>query len=112
MANHSLQRNTTSSLPLFSASECIPILIAFGMESVAIGTLNALTIIVYLKEYSLRERSMYLVINLAFVDMLVAGCTITECWFVRRFHLDVSATVGSVCEFSWYYYISFDILNF
>ena len=24
----------------------------------------------------------------------------------------VSATVGSVCEFSWYYYISFDILNF
>ncbi|XP_067030020.1 blue-sensitive opsin-like [Acropora muricata] len=85
MANHSLQRNTTSSLPLFSASECIPILIAFGMESVAIGTLNALTIIVYLKEYGLRKRSMYLVINLAFVDMLVAGCAITECWLVGRY---------------------------
>ncbi|XP_067029964.1 trace amine-associated receptor 8b-like [Acropora muricata] len=82
MANHSLQRNTTSSLPLFSASECIPMVIVFGMESVAIVTLNALTIIVYLKEYGLRKRSMYLVINLAFVDMLVAGCAITECWFV------------------------------
>ena len=53
--------------------------IAFGMESVAIVTLNALTIIVYLKEYGLRKRSMYLVINLAFVDMFVAGCAITEC---------------------------------
>ena len=82
MANHSLQRNTTSSLPSFSASECIPMVIAFGMESVAIVTLNALTIIVYLKEYGLRKRSMYLVINLAFVDMLVAGCAITECWFM------------------------------
>ena len=55
------------------------------MESVAIGTLNALTIIVYLKEYGLRKRGMYLVINLAFVDMLVAGCAITECWFVGRY---------------------------
>ena len=88
MANHSLQRNTTSSLPLFAASECIPMVIAFGMESVAIVTLNALTIIVYLKEYGLRKRSMYLVINLAFVDMFVAGCAITECWFM-----------GSNCEF-------------
>ena len=56
--------------------------VAFGMESVVIVTLNALTIIVYLKEYGLRKHSMYLVINLAFVDMLVAGCAITECWFM------------------------------
>ena len=85
MANHSLQRNTTSSLPLFSAYECIPMLIAFGMEAVAIVTLNALTIIVYLKEYGLRKRSMYLVVNLAFVDMLVPGCAITDCWFLGSF---------------------------
>ena len=45
-------------------------------------TLNALTIIVYLKEYGLRKRSMYLVINLAFVDMLLAGCAITESWLM------------------------------
>ena len=85
MAKHSLQPNTTLSLPLFSASECIPMVIAFGMESVAIVTLNALTIIVYLKEYGLRKRSMYLVINLAFVDMFVAGCAIIECWLMGSF---------------------------
>ena len=62
--------------------------IAFGIESVAIVTLNALTIIVYLKEYGLRKRRMYLVINLAFVDMFVAGCAIIECW-----------RMGSNCEF-------------
>ncbi|XP_029209272.2 opsin-VA-like [Acropora millepora] len=84
MVNHSLQQNTTSSSPLFSASECIAMVIVSGMVSVAIVTLNALTIIVYLKEYGFRKRSMYLVINLAFVDMLVAGCTITECWFIGR----------------------------
>ena len=50
--------------------------IAFGMEFVAIVTLNALTIIVYLKEYGRRKRSMYLVINLAFVDMLVSYSSI------------------------------------
>ncbi|XP_044169773.1 trace amine-associated receptor 8b-like [Acropora millepora] len=88
MANHSLQGITTSSLPFFSASECIPMLMAFGMEAVAIVTLNALTIIVYLKEYGLRKRGMYLVINLAFVDMLVPGCAIIECWFF-----------GSYCKF-------------
>ena len=42
-------------------------------------TLNALTIIVYLKERSLRKRSMYLVINQAFADMLVVGCVIIGC---------------------------------
>ena len=41
----------------------------FGIEAVAIVTLNALTIIVYLKERSLFKRSMYLVINQAFADM-------------------------------------------
>ena len=52
------------------------------MEAVAIVTLNALTIIVYLKECSLRKPSMYLVINLAFADMFVAGCVISGSWFV------------------------------
>ena len=40
-------------------------------ESVAIVTLNILTIIIF----SLRKRSMYLVINLAVADMLVGGFT-------------------------------------
>ena len=50
--------------------------------------LNALAIIVYLKERSLRKRSMYLVINQAIADMLVAGCVIIECLLL-----------GSKCKF-------------
>ena len=88
MANHSQQQNTTSFFPLFSASECTAWLTVFGMEAVAIVTLNALTIIVYMKGCSLRRGSMYLVINQAVADMLVAGCVIIEC-----------SGLGSHCKF-------------
>ncbi|XP_044179971.1 opsin-VA-like [Acropora millepora] len=80
MANHSQQEYTPSSFPLFSASECTAWLTVFGMEAVAMVTLNALTIIVYLKERGLRKGSMYLVINQAVADMLVAGCVIIGCY--------------------------------
>ena len=70
MANHSQQQiETSSNSTRTCSSECIALLTVFGIEAVAIVTLNALTIIVYLKERSLRKRSMYLVINLAFADM-------------------------------------------
>ena len=74
MANHSQQHDTT--FDLFSTSECIVWLTLFGMETLAIVTLNALTSIVYLKERSLRKSSMYLVINLAVADMLVGASVI------------------------------------
>ena len=51
-------------------------------------TLNALEIIIYLKERSLRKRSMYLVINQAVADMFVCGNVIFEGWFL-----------GSNCDF-------------
>ena len=76
MANHSQQQNETFYYSLFAASECIAFLTVFGMEAVAIVTLNAITIIVYLKERSLRKRSMYLVINQAVADMFVGVCLI------------------------------------
>ena len=70
MANHSQQQIETSSNSTSTcSSECIAWLTAFGIEAAAIVMLNALTIIVYLKERSLRKRSMYLVINQAFADM-------------------------------------------
>jgi len=59
--------------PELSLSGCIGWLALFGTESVAIVTMNAFTIIVYLKEPRLRKRSMYLVINLAVADMFVGG---------------------------------------
>ena len=88
MGNHSQQQNTTSPLQLISSSECIAWLTVYGIEAVAIVTLNALTAIVYLKERSLRKRSMYLVINLAIADIFIGGLLILHDWFL-----------GSYCNF-------------
>ena len=79
MANNFQRKIITSSSVLFSPPECIAWLTLFGIEAVAIVALNALTIIAYLKERSLRKRSMYLVINQAVADVFVAGCAISEC---------------------------------
>ena len=51
-------------------------------------TLNALGIIIYLRESSLRKRSMYLVINQAVVDMFVSGLVINLC-----------RSLGNLCDF-------------
>ena len=78
MDNASSQQNGTQNETIFleiSSSECIAWLTVFMAESVAIVTLNILTTIVFIKNRSLRKRSMYLVINLAVADMLVGGCT-------------------------------------
>ena len=57
--------------PELSLPGCIAWLALFGTESVAIVTMNALTVIAYLKEPRLRKRSMCLVISLAVADMCV-----------------------------------------
>ncbi|XP_044170958.1 neuropeptide FF receptor 2-like [Acropora millepora] len=88
MAIHSQQQNATSFFPLFSPSECIAWLSVFGMDAVAILTLNALTIIVYLKERSLCKRSMYLLINQAVADMFVATSVFMVFW-----------SLGGHCDF-------------
>ena len=88
MANHSQQQNTNISLTLLTPSECIVWLTIFGIEAVAIVALNALEIIIYMKERSLRNRSMYLVTNQAVADTFVGGLVIIRCWFL-----------GSSCEF-------------
>ena len=78
MTDGSIQKNESEldrSLSLFSSSECIAWLTVYVTESVAIVTLNFLTIIVFVRNRSLRKRSMYLVINLAVADMLVGGFT-------------------------------------
>ena len=88
MKNNSQQQNTTSSLKLISSSECIAWLTVYGIEAVATVTSNALTVIVYLKECSLRKRSMYLVINLAIADTFIGGLLILHDWLL-----------GSYCNF-------------
>ena len=56
---------------VFSSSECIIWLTVFNAEFVAIVTVNLLAIILFIKNRSLRTRSMYLVISLTVADMLV-----------------------------------------
>ena len=56
-----------------SSSECIIWLTVFTAEFVAIVTVNLLAILLFIKNRSLRTRSMYLVISLTVADMLVGG---------------------------------------
>ena len=60
-----------------SSSECIIWLTVFTAEFVAIVTVNLLAILLFIKNRSLRTRSMYLVISLTGADVLVGlqtGC--------------------------------------
>ena len=72
MSNDSDVQNRASNFEFFSSSVCIALLTALGIEAVAIVTLNALAIFVFLKERRLRKRSMYLTISLAVADMFNA----------------------------------------
>ena len=80
MTNESDQQNRSLKFDLFSPSEYIAWLTVFGIEAVAIVTLNALTIMIFLKERRLRRRSMYLTISLAVADMFDALSLISISW--------------------------------
>ena len=66
---------------MLSLSECIPWMTVGLAESVAIVTLNLCTIIVFITNRNLRKRSMYLVINLAVIDMFVGGCNVFDLFY-------------------------------
>ena len=69
----------------------------FSIEAVAIVTLNALTINVYLKERSLRKRSMYLVINQAFADMFT-GASIFICFPIWAYQSEIWTIIPPLSE--------------
>ena len=56
-----------------SSSECITLFAVTLTVCVAIVTVNLLSIILFIKNRSLRTRAMYLVISLTVVDMFVGG---------------------------------------
>ena len=99
MINSSNQQNGTqneTTLQRLSSSECMAWLTVFMTESVAIVTLNILTILVFVKNRSLRKRSMYLVINLTVADMYVGGYVVVMMFFDS----------GVLCNF-WQYNLSY-----
>ena len=67
---------------MLSLSECIPWMIVGLAETVAIVTLNLCTIIVFMRNRNLRKRSMYLVINLAVIDMFVGEAVIMNQFYL------------------------------
>ena len=54
-------------------SSCIPWLVVFITECLAIVILNIITIIVFVKQRQLQRRSTYLIIHLAIVDLLAGA---------------------------------------
>ncbi len=66
---------------MLSSLECITWLAVGLTECVAIVTLNIVTILVFIQNRNLRKRSMYLVINLAVVDMLTGAFAVNDLFY-------------------------------
>ena len=81
-----------------SSPERITWMVVGLTESVAIITLNSLTVIAFCRDRNLRKRSTYLVISLAVADMISGGTSTLELFY----------NVGGTCNFwryntlSWY----------
>ena len=90
--------------------ECITWLAVTLTMSVAIVTVNLLSIIIFIKNRSLPTRAMYLVINLTTVDMFVGGfshfplfVTLFQlCDIVQFPHLTVKLTLTTGFLFVWF----------
>ena len=73
---------------MFPKPECLAWLTIYFTLSFATAALNAITIVVFRKHRNLRNRSAYLIINLAVADMLVGGFST----------FDLSYHYGSICN--------------
>ena len=73
---------------MFPRPECLTWLTIYFTVSFATAAFNAITIVVFIKHRNLRNRSAYLIINLAVADMLVGGFS--------TFHLSYS--YGQTCN--------------
>ena len=90
--------------------ECITWLAVFLTMSVAIVTVNLLSIILFIKNRSLRTRAMYLVINLTIADMFVGGFShfslfvtlLYLCDIVQFPHLTLELTLTTGFLFVWF----------
>ena len=85
-------------------------LAVFLTMSVAIETVNLLSIVLFLKNRSLRTRAMYLVISLTVADMLVGGLShfflfvtlLYLCDIVQFPHLTLELTLTTGFLFVWF----------
>ena len=97
---------------LFSLSECITWFAVTLTVCVAIVTVNLLSIILFIKNRSLRTRAMYLVINLTVADMFVGGFSqffllqylqlLFKCDIVKKMNLSRELNVIIDVLFVWF----------
>ena len=95
---------------LFSSPVCITWLAIFLSMSVAIVTVNLLSIVLFIKNRSLRTRAMHLVINLTIVDKFVGGFShfslfvtlLYLCDIVQFPHLTLELTLTTGFLFVWF----------
>ena len=73
---------------MFPKPECLTWLTIYFTLSFTTAAFNAITIVVFIKHRNLRNRSAYLIINLAVADMLVGGFSI----------IDLSYSYGQICN--------------
>ena len=73
---------------MFPKPECLTWLTIYFTLSFTTAAFNAITIVVFIKHRNLRNRSAYLIINLAVADMLVGGFST----------IDLSYHYGSICN--------------
>ena len=73
---------------MFPKAECITWITVLFAASFTTVTLNAITIFIFIKHRNLRNRSAYLIINLAVADMLVGGFST----------FDLSYFYGQICR--------------
>ena len=78
---------------MLSSRECITWSAIYVIGSIAIVTVNAITIVAFMKNCQLRRRSTYLLLNLAVVDMAVG---FTGLWTVYELGMYCKLWKGSV----------------
>ena len=83
-----------------SLSECIILFTVFTAECVAIVTVNLLSIILFIKNKSLRTRSLYLVMNLTVADLLVGSLSGSVDSFFGQ---------NGLCPFGKFYSLSWEV---
>ena len=90
-----------------SLSECIIFFTVLTTECVAIVTVNLLSIIIFIKNKSLRTRSLYLVMSLTLADFLVGSLSGSVDSFFTQNHYCPVVKFYSV---SWEVSIAFYVL--
>ena len=93
-----------------SSSECITWFAVFVTVAAAIVTVNLITIVLFIKNRSLRTRAMYLVISLTVADMFVGGLShfflfvtlLDLCDIVQFPHLTLELTLTTGFLFIWF----------